>query len=284
MNNVAVRTMQAADLDFAALCTAGEGWASETRVEFEGFWAYGPDGCLIAEADGQPIGIGVATSYGATGYVGELIVAAAWRGRGVGRLLMDRAVTYLHGGGAHSIYLDGVVKAVSLYERTGFRKICRSLRFYGRLEGRVSPAVRPMRAEDMETVSAADRQAFGADRRFFLNRRLRLYPELCRVLELGGEIAGFIMGRRATGIVSIGPWWVRPDAPRPADLLAALAHEAGDAVIGLGVLETNTPAVTLLRSLGLSEHPTPPWRMVLGESERLGVSPELYANGSAAKG
>jgi ribosomal protein S18 acetylase RimI-like enzyme len=284
MGNVTVRTMQAADLDFAAWCTANEGWASETRAEFEGFWAHDPEGCLIAEAEGQPIGIGIATSYGGRGFIGELIVTAAWRGRGVGRAMMDRAVTYLRDGGAHSIFLDGVVKAVSLYERAGFRKICRSLRFYGHLEGRLSPAVRPMRAEDIGTVSAADRQAFGADRRFFLERRLRLYPELCRVLESDGEIAGFIMGRRATGIVSAGPWWVRPDAPRPADLLAALAVEAGDAVIGLGVLETNTPAVTLIRSLGLDEHPTPPWRMVLGESARLGASPELYANGSAAKG
>jgi ribosomal protein S18 acetylase RimI-like enzyme len=284
MDRLSVRAMEAADLDFAASCTLTEGWASETRSEFEGFWLHDPGGCLIAEANGKPIGIGIATSYGAAGFIGEVIVAAAWRGHGVGRALMDHAVAYLRACGAHSIYLDGVVKAVSLYERVGFRKICRSKRFYGQLEGRLSPRVRPLRAEDMETIRAADRQAFGADRRFFLERRLSLYPELCKVLEQDGAITGFILGRRGCDVISAGPWWVREDAERPADLLYALAHEAGDTVIGLGVLETNTRADELLRSLGLTEHSTPPWRMVLGESERLGASPALYANGSAAKG
>ena len=34
-----IRLMHAYDLDFAASCTAAEGWASETRAEFEGFLA-----------------------------------------------------------------------------------------------------------------------------------------------------------------------------------------------------------------------------------------------------
>jgi ribosomal protein S18 acetylase RimI-like enzyme len=284
MEGITVRAMQAADLDFAALCTAAEGWASETPAEFEGFWQHDPGGCLIAEADGAPIGIAIATSYGAAGFVGEVIVSAAWRGRDVGRRLVDRAVDYLRGCGARSIHLDGVVKALSLYERAGFRKVCLSRRFYGPLEGQSSPEVRPMRAADMETIAATDRLAFGADRCFFLERRLALYPELCKVMEQDGAITGYIFGRRGYEVIGVGPWWVRGDVPRPAKLLYALAAEAGDTVIGVGVLETNTRAVGLLRSLGLDEHPTPPWRMVCGEDVGLGAAPELFANGSSAKG
>jgi hypothetical protein len=55
-------------------------------------------------------------------------------------------------------------------------------------------------------------------------------------------------------------------------------------VIGIGVLETNGRAGDLLRSLGLDEHPAPPWRMVWGDDAGLGAAPELYANGSSAKG
>ena len=141
-----------------------------------------------------------------------------------------------------------------------------------------------MRAEDMGTISAADRQAFGADRRYFLERRLALYPELCKVMEQGGEITGYIFGRRGCDVIGAGPWWVRRDAARPADLLYALALETGNTVIGIGVLEINSRAVDLLRSLGLDESPAPPWRMVSGESEGLGAAPELYANGTSAKG
>jgi ribosomal protein S18 acetylase RimI-like enzyme len=284
MEHITVRAMQAADLDFAAQCTAVEGWASETPAEFEGFWQHDPGGCLIAEADDAPIGIAIATNYGAAGFIGEVIVSTAWRGRGVGRRLVDQSVRYLHGCGTRSVYLDGVVKAVSLYEQAGFRKVCLSRRFYGPLEGHLSLDVRPMRAADMETVAASDRLAFGADRRFFLERRLALYPELCKVMERDGVITGYILGRRGYGVIGVGPWWVREDARRPAELLYALAAEVGDTAIGVGVLETNTPAVGLLRSVGLAEHPTPPWRMVLGADERLGAATELFANGSAAKG
>jgi hypothetical protein len=39
-----IRTMRSDDLDFAAQCTAGEGWSTETRREFEGFLAYDAQG------------------------------------------------------------------------------------------------------------------------------------------------------------------------------------------------------------------------------------------------
>ena len=141
-----------------------------------------------------------------------------------------------------------------------------------------------MRAADMDATAAMDRRTFGADRRFFLERRLALYPDLCKVTEQGGVLTGYIFGRRGYEVIGVGPWWVQEDVTRPVELLYALAAEAGDTVIGVGVLETNTRAVGLLRSLGLDEHPTPPWRMVWGDDVGLGAAPDLYANGSAAKG
>jgi ribosomal protein S18 acetylase RimI-like enzyme len=281
---IIIRAMQPADLDFAAACTAAEGWSSEIRREFEGFFAHDPQGCLIAEAGGQPIGIGVATSYGAAGFVGELIVVPAWRGRGVGRRLLEQAVGYLQARGAHSIYLDGVPAAVSLYERAGFRKVCRSLRFIGSLPGQKHPGVCPMRPEHLPDVSRLDRQAFGADRGFFLARRLALYPERCYVLEEAGDMAGFIMGRQGGEYVPVGPWLARPGVAHPERLLESLAAGIGGRKLAYGVLDTNRPAVELARALGLNEVPAPPWRMALGPAADLGTSPELYAIGSAAKG
>jgi GNAT superfamily N-acetyltransferase len=279
-----IRSMQPADLDFAAACTAAEGWSSETRRQFEVSFAYDPQGCLIAEAEGEPIGIGVATSYGAAGFVGELIVLPAWRGRGVGRRLLDRAVGYLQARGAQSIYLDGVPAAVSLYERAGFRKVCRSLRFIGTVPGREHPGVCPMRPEHLPEVGRLDRQAFGAGRGFFLARRLAFYPERCYVLEQAGEMAGFIMGRQGGEYVPVGPWLVRPGVAHPERLLESLAAGIGGRELAFGVLETNRPAVQMARALGLDEVQASPWRMALGPATDLGASPELYAIGSAAKG
>lgn len=279
-----IRTMRPSDLDFAAGCTAAEGWASETRQEFEGFLAHDPGGCLVAENNGQPVGICVATHYGESGFVGELIVTPDMRGRGLGRQLLERAIEYLHSRGAQNILLEGDPPAVPLYERAGFRVVCRSTRFVGVLQAPSLAHVRSMRAQDLDAVAELDREAFGADRRFFLERNLALYPEFARVIKRRGEVAGFIMGRRGHGVVSAGPWIVRPGLERPADLVESLAAKAGGIKLRLGVLETNTEAVAICRRLGLPEQPGAPWRMVLGPSGRLGLSRLAYAIGSAAKG
>ncbi len=283
-HTVIIRTMEPEDLDFAAACTAAEGWASEIRAEFEGLCAHDAEGCLVAEEAGRRVGICVATCYGEYGFVGELIVRPEARGRGVGRRLLDRAVAHLHGRGAKSVLLDGVPAAVPLYERAGFRKVCRSLRLAGAVRGRAHPHVRPMQPADLAAVSALDEAAFAADRRFFLARRLSLYPALCRVLERDGHVAGYVMARPAGAAVAAGPWVVGPGAERAADLLEGLPAEGQVLEIGVGVLATNAAALAALRDLGFEERQDPPWRMLLGESAQLGASPWAYANGSAAKG
>ena len=276
--------MREADLDLCAQCTATEGWSTETRTEFGGFFAHDPNGCFVAEASGQRVGICVATHYGETAFIGELIVMHDWRGRGIGGQLLEHAISYLHGRGARSIFLDGVPAAVPLYERVGFRKVCRSLRFVGALAGNSHPQVRAMRAEDLPAVARLDRRAFGDDRSFFLKRRLALYPELSRALETDGRLDGFILGRRGRDWVAAGPWVVGFEAQHPEWLLESLATETGGTTLGVGVLEMNIRAVGILRSSGLAERPECPWRMVLGTDGFAGASTQLYAVGSAAKG
>jgi len=280
-----IRLMEASDLDFAAECTAREGWASETRQEFESFLAYDPGGCFVVEVDERRVGICIATSYGEFGFVGELIVVEAMRGRRIGRALLEHAVEYLQARGVRTIFLDGVLGAISLYEHVGFRRVCRSLRFYGAMQGTSRNRVRPLRAEDLDSIAALDRDAFGANRRFFLARRLALYPELCFALEREGEVAGFLVGRRGHSRVSAGPWVVGPDIERPGELLERLVLEIDDQEdLSVGVLETNTQAVAQLRLFGLTEHPESPWRMALGPPGPYGTPAQCYAIGSPAKG
>jgi GNAT superfamily N-acetyltransferase len=171
---IEIRPMSSSDLDFAAHCTLSEGWSSETRETFEGFHEYDPNGCLIAESDGRSIGICVATHYGTVGFIGELIVVEAMRGRGVGRQLLEYSIDYLVSRGTQNIFLDGDIPAIPLYERVGYRTICRSLRFVGKVPGKTYPHVQDMSPADLDTVCGIDFEAFGADRSFFLRRRFDL--------------------------------------------------------------------------------------------------------------
>jgi ribosomal protein S18 acetylase RimI-like enzyme len=276
--------MQRVDLDFATECTQGEEWVSEDAAALEGFFLNDPAGCLIAELSGQAAGICIATPYGNSGFIGELIVRPWARGQGIGAALLDHGVAYLHARGVETVYLDGVLKAVGLYERHGFRKICRSLRFSGQPEARPHPGVRAMLEDDLDAVCALDRLAFGADRGFFIRRRFQFFPTLGKVLVEDGGIAGYILGRSGEGWAAAGPWVVAEGVERPERLLEAFALRIGDTAIGIRVLENNHRAIVLMKSLGFVDDSDSPWRMAKGPDEDLGTSPQCYASGSAAKG
>jgi predicted N-acetyltransferase YhbS len=261
-----IRNMRESDLAFCVDLVNEEGWLSETEAMFRGFLQFDPEGCLIGEEDGRPVGTCVAVPYGECGFLGELIVVKDQRGRGFGRQLLEHGIDHLHKRGCSSIYLDGDAEAVPLYERLGFRHVCRSLRFLGQVPKRSHPHVRAMTSADIDRVLAIDREAFGADRGFFLEYRLRLFPNLCKTIISSEGNLGFCMGQPGHGVVSIGPWLVVEGIERPADMIESIAAETGGMKLRLGIEEN------------------PSWRMVLGPDVGLGNSERLYAIGSAAKG
>jgi len=281
---ITIRTLTGPELEFAAACTQAEGWVSDDFPTLESFYAYNTQGCLLALSGPDLAGICFATSYGSSGFIGELIVRPGRRGQGTGAALLDAGVRYLQSQGAITVYLDGVVKAVPLYERYGFRKLCRSLRLSGEYGGSSHPDVRPMVAADLPAVFELDRRHFGADRSFFLRRRMERFPELAKVQVRGARLAGYILGRRGVDWVSAGPWVVDETNPEPFLLFDALAREAAGKRISAGVLASNEAAAAFYRSLGFAERPDSPWRMALGGEAILGASPFCLAVGSAAKG
>jgi hypothetical protein len=175
-----------------------------------------------------------------------------------------------------------VPEAVTLYERAGFVKLTRSLRFSGRIAHPAPPAGRLMRPDDLPAVFELDFGAFGDDRSFFLRRRFQFFPQFCRVLERNGRIHGFIMAKRVENLIRVGPIVVEGNEP-PVGLLEALP-ESPDDKLALGVLESHPRAAQWLRSLGYTEEPNPPWRMVYGSGDPPGFSESAWAIGTPAKG
>jgi GNAT superfamily N-acetyltransferase len=284
MTSITIREMNKEDLVFAARCTAEEGWVSETLATLEGFFLHDPRGCLLAEENDQPIGICIATDYGSSGFIGELIVSPDSRGRGVGAALLNHGVGLLKARRVETVYLDGVLKAVVLYERNGFKKVCRSWRFSGALPGQLSPYVKHMTEGDIDQVIDLDKRCFGADRSFFLKRRLELFPELSYVMVTRERVTGFILGRGGTDWVAAGPWVVEAGIENPFELLQGFALGANGRSISIGILDTHRQACELVQSYGFVARPDSPWRMAFGSSADLGTSPNCIALGSAAKG
>lgn len=276
--------MTPSDIRFACECTASEGWQGETRDLFEAFLGYDAKGCFIGEHITSPVGICVATRYLRNGVIGEFVVTKAMRGQGFGKRLFEHSIEYLIACGIENIYLEADSDVVALYEKMGFRKLCRSLRFVGTIAGRKNDQVRPAYPSDAERICRIDRELFGDDRSYFVKRRLASYPHLNFVMVDEDRITAYLMAQPGIGVVSVGPWGVTDPSVRPELLLEALSLETGGVPLRIGVLETSTEAATMIRSLETFDEHTPCWRMVRGLSEDLGSSSRLYAIGAAAKG
>jgi ribosomal protein S18 acetylase RimI-like enzyme len=188
-----IRPMLAEELPLAARYTLAEGWLGEDLASFVAFYQHDPGGCFFAERAGQVTGMVIATCYGQVGFIGELIVDPAARNQGIGAQLLDHAVAYLYSRNATTVYLDGVLKAVPLYERHGFRKLCRSLRFYGKLPGKTGTQVQPMLPEDLESVCALDRVAFGQIEGTFC---AGAWNATCIVAKCSSKMAGCLASSR----------------------------------------------------------------------------------------
>ncbi len=283
-SDATIREMRDGDLDFCVESVNHEGWLSETREVFEDSLAYDRHGCFIAEDDGHTVGMIVATAYDRAGFLGELIVRPEYRGHGLGRQLLEHAIDYLHSRGCGSIYLDGDTPAVPLYERLGFKTVCRSLRFLGRVESAADAHVRIMTDDDHGAVVKLDRELFGADRSFFLCRRRERLPGLCWSLTEHDRVTGYIMGRPGRGVVTVGPWIAPTRGDAALCLLRALSGAAADTPLRIGLLESQNRAVSLIRAIDMLEESEPSWRMVLGNDIGLGTRARIVAIGSPAQG
>jgi ribosomal protein S18 acetylase RimI-like enzyme len=279
---IRIRCMTEADLDFAISLTSEEGWSS-TRTDFEELLAFDSHGCFIGEENSERIGMVCAIPYGEFGNIGNLIVKDECRGRGVGAMLMEHAMSYLRGKGASEVFLDGVQTAVSLYERLGFKKICKSLRLTGRVRGIHSNLVRPMTKMDLEDVFSIDDHHFKADRSFFIKSCLSHTPSLSKVLEVNRHITGYILGSYRQSSARIGPWVIDKYQQRAENMLRSFSAETGELPLHIGVLESNVRAVKLLRKLGFRVT-NYSWRMALGEPCNIDFSKGLYAICSPARG
>lgn len=274
-----------ADLEFAANLTRQEGWHSESLLELQTFFEYDPLGCFICEYDGSPVGMCIATTCQHSGFIGELIVAKQYRNQNIGRLLMQAAIQYLHNKQLRAIFLDGVQKAIPLYENLGFKPICRSLRFFGQIPSEESPDVLSMSEEDLHEIIHLDKQCFGDDRSFFLRKRWQNYPDLALVWKQNNQIAGYLFGRVGLGgWVTAGPWVNLYDQSVDLTLLSHFQAKIGNQPFSIGILENRKSLIPQIVMAGMQPRSDPPTRMILGNGNNPGDNHHCYAIGSPAKG
>ena len=125
---------------------------------------------LAAELDGELVGCSMGLVNGHAGWLGNIIVLPAWRGRGIGLALTRQLVDYFQSRGCTSQVLIATSMGEPVYRKLGFRIVSQYISM--KSEMRLPPAdmegVRPFKQEDTQSLFRLDRLVTGEDRRLFL--------------------------------------------------------------------------------------------------------------------
>ncbi|MBR0652923.1 GNAT family N-acetyltransferase [Roseomonas terrae] len=244
--------MRPEDLSLALDWAAAEGW-NPGLSDAACFLAADPDGFLLAELDGEPIGCVSAVRYGeGFGFLGFYIVRPAHRGRGHGIALWRAAMARLRPG---VVGLDGVVAQQANYRRSGFGLQHRNIRFAAAAP-RVphqpdAPPVLDARTQPFDAIAAFDRRFFPAPRDAFLRAWIGAPGHVARAVAGLGGLRGLAVLRPCREGSKIGPLFAQdPVTARAlfADMLAA----APPGPVFLDLPEPNADALAMARDAGMA--------------------------------
>src|SRR5581483_5110798 len=90
-----IRVMNDADIPAAMRLKDSAGW-NQTISDWRFFLESSPQGCFAAEIEGELIGTSATATYESKlAWIGMIIVDERFRGQGIGKALLQRAIEYL---------------------------------------------------------------------------------------------------------------------------------------------------------------------------------------------
>jgi ribosomal protein S18 acetylase RimI-like enzyme len=102
---------------------ARENWVAEPW-EFDFLLSSFPQGCFTARGEnGEHAGFVTALRHEKSGWIGNLIVAEQFRGRGFGETLFRNTLDTLRDVGVETVWLTASTAGKSLYEKHGFKRV-----------------------------------------------------------------------------------------------------------------------------------------------------------------
>jgi len=275
---IAIRTMTVDDVPLGMALKDPAGW-NQTEADWRRFLAMEPDGCFVAQWDGQPVATTVTTVFEDVGWIAMVLVEKAVRGRGIGTRLVRHALAHLERRSVRTVRLDATPLGRPVYEGLGFAPEYEVARWEGIAPGaapgkmgtgtwpdavspRLShvgsepvpilsgPRVSPVTADELDAVAELDRHVTGTNRRRLIEQLYRQQPEAMRVERLEGQLAGYATLRPGSRAVQIGP----AVAVTP-EVGTALAEAVLQLCVGrpvyIDIPPENTAATSWARSKGL---------------------------------
>jgi GNAT superfamily N-acetyltransferase len=231
--------LRPADVTQAVGLSVAAGW-NQTEQDWGVLLALEPEGCLCVECEGVVAASTTAICYETElAWIGMVLTAPEFRGRGFARLLMNRTMDFLTGRGVACIKLDATDMGAPLYRKLGFVDECPVER-WTRQPG--SPASAAPFQSGFDSV--LDLEVFGADRRLLLDR-------LAGIGATSSQKDGFAMARPGRNAAYFGPC-VATSAGAAKGLVKWFLAKHGAQLAYWDLLPENTEAVRLATEFGFA--------------------------------
>jgi GNAT superfamily N-acetyltransferase len=262
-----LRVLRPEDLPFADSLRAIAGW-NQTLGDWRRFVAMEPEGCVLAEWNGLPVGTATTLRCASQlAWIGMVLVHPEHRRRGIGSALLNHCIAWLQARQVRCIKLDATPAGQPVYDRLGFRSEWTLARWQhpGLMVAQPAGAqLRPWRASDARLIASLDAAAFGVSREN-LARALALQSRFALVLETApGCVAGYGFVRPGARANYLGPIVAASDEVGLLLVQALLANIAGEPAFW-DIPDANAAAVGWARQHGFI-HQRMLTRMYLGEN------------------
>jgi predicted GNAT family acetyltransferase len=211
-----------------------------------------PAGAFAAVTDMREaaiVGTAIGIDYGAFAWIAMMLVDPAWRGRGVGRRLLETAMNAVRSN--VPIRLDATPLGRPLYQRYGFEDeatLSRQVR-----DARLTPCapalVRPLTDADLAVVIEQDRETFGGTRGSLLEWAFRGAPQYAHTIRSDDGVMQYCLGRPGRLFDQIGPVVANDDETAHTLVRAALA-QAGERLVVIDAFHERHGFTRALRAYG----------------------------------
>jgi GNAT superfamily N-acetyltransferase len=266
MTDPIIRPLTFEDLDEALRLSTAVGW-NQRLDDWRMLLRLAPAGAFAALSDARDVsdisdnsivGTAIGIDYGAFAWIAMMLVDPAYRGRGVGRRLLEAAMDALP---SHlPIRLDATPLGRRLYQRYGFedeaalsRHVIDRARLADRRVARTRPApfaVQPLTDADLAIVVEQDRETFGGTRAAVLDWAFRGAPRYAYAVRSDNSSPiHYCLGRQGRLFDQIGPVVAGDDDIAHALVSAALAA-AGDRPVAVDTFDSRRAFAAALRADG----------------------------------
>lgn len=241
---LAMRPMLAGDIPAGMDLVRAAGW-NQTEADWRYMLAHGR-GFAIDDGDGQAIASAVVLLYPPNvGWIGMVLVAPAYRRRGLATRLVEAALAAITDAGTVAM-LDATPDGRTVYQAMGFRDLKGIGRWRGTGAGRGSTSL-AMTDELAARGMAADASAFGSDRSDLLANLRGRAGAVALAAPQGG---GWLWSRAGRTATQIGP--IIATGANDAAALCAAALDCIGGPIVIDVPDRETGLIALLTDRGFS--------------------------------